>query len=141
MASGLHELIRDVSVVAHSFLYSLCTAPIDSMPMGVFFSTPPCCPPKKAPPISIVANAVGHESCDRFLWCRAHQPQGSPQVGGHKLCSDFSLLCLSGSWLTNISCIFNIYASNIKSQGKSLTEISANYIKWRYETNYDFTKN
>jgi hypothetical protein len=111
------------------------------MPMGVFFSTPPCCPPKKAPPISIVANAVGHESCDRFLWCRAHQPQGSPQVGGHKLCSDFSLLCLSGSWLINISCIFNIYASNIKSQGKSLTEISANYIKWRYETNYDFTKN
>jgi hypothetical protein len=48
LASGLHELIRDVSMVAHSFQHLSFLPPIGIGSMGVFFSTPPCCPPTGA---------------------------------------------------------------------------------------------
>ena len=45
LASGLHELISGVSWLTHSlYLYhGLPPSAIGSV--GVFFSTPPCCPP------------------------------------------------------------------------------------------------
>jgi hypothetical protein len=40
LASGLHELICDVSMVAHSFQPFFMLAPIGIVSMGVLFSTP-----------------------------------------------------------------------------------------------------